>query len=157
MLVTKDHIDYQVAPYGKIAHIPAGVPVIPATMRPTNDKFWVCLWPGMNEQATSWMDNYGFMVEAKDVTDCPFTIGQRVRIRPSKHFPPVKSNRGYRYGIIQGMTRHPGMCLVNEDGRPSNQGEWAFIVASYHSPNAGALWHSAAGLEPMKKVAQKRK
>lgn len=49
------------------------------------------------------------------------------------------------------MTNKPGMSLINEDFRQSNDGEWAYIVASYYSPNAGAMWFSAEGLEPMKR------
>ena len=77
-----------------------------------------------------------------------FSVNQRVRILPCGSWPVVKK---MRYGIIQGATQHPGMCLVNEDGRQSNAGEWAYIVASYRSPNAGAMWFSAKGLEPMKR------
>ena len=64
---------------------------------------------------------------------------------------------GIRYGIIQGSTQHPGMCLMNGDKgyphpSPKNvKGEWAYIVASYHSPNAGAMWFTAAGLQSMKR------
>jgi hypothetical protein len=38
---------------------------------------------------------------------------------PCKRFP--KTAIGIRYGIVQGMTREPGMFLVNED-RLSNAG-----------------------------------
>jgi hypothetical protein len=79
-----------------------------------------------------------------------FTERQRVRILPCKHFPPTAQPGGIRYGIVVGMTRYPGMYFVNED-RDSKAGEWAYIVASYHHQNAGALWFSANGLEPMKR------
>lgn len=69
---------------------------------------------------------------------------------PVKTSPPTRAPGGIRYGIIQGATQHPGMCLMNED-RTNAAGEWAYIVASYHSPNAGALWFSASGLEPMRR------
>ena len=74
-----------------------------------------------------------------------FQVGQRVRILPCKHYPKV-----VRYGIIQGATQHPGMCLIDKD-RLSENGEWAYIVASYRNPHAGALWFSDNGLEPMRK------
>lgn len=86
-----------------------------------------------------------------------FQVGQRVRILPNKNYPPTKAPGGIRYGIIQGKTQHPGMCIMNGDKgyphpSPKNaKGEWAYIVASYASPNAGAMWFTAAGLQPMKR------
>lgn len=154
MLVTKKWIEYKSAPYGEIVNIPAGVPVIPANNLPAGElpRYWVEAWAGleMDEKAESWHRNYGFLVDANEVTDSPFTNGQRVRIKPCKHYPPTKAKGGIRYGIIQGATQHPGMCLIDKD-RPSNAGEWAYSVASYHSPNAGALWFSAEGLEAMER------
>jgi hypothetical protein len=151
MLVTKNGFNYQAAPYGTITYIPAGVPVTPATSLPDNGtpQYWVGTWQGMNDKAASWQQNYGFLVDASQVAESPFVNGQRVRILPCGSYPAIKS---VRYGIVQGATQHPGMCLINEDGRQSEAGEWAFIVGSYKSPNAGAMWFSAKGLEPMKRV-----
>lgn len=146
MLVTTNWIDYQAAPYGKIAHIPAGVAVIPATNLPEKGKFWVSIWHGMTEQAESWQRNYGFLVDASQVTESPFQYYQRVRILPCARYPGR-----VRYGIIHGATQHPGMNLIDKD-RPSNAGEWAYIVASYANPNAGALWFSADGLQAMRRL-----
>ncbi len=82
-----------------------------------------------------------------------FTVGQRVRIKPCKSYPPTKAPGGIRYGIIQGKTDHPGMCLIDKE-RGNHAGEWAYIVASYASPRAGALWFSGEGLEPMRRDAK---
>jgi hypothetical protein len=86
-------------------------------------------------------------IEAEPV----FKNGQRVRIKPCKNYPPTSLKGGIRYGIIQGMTSKAGMCLQNEERR-SREGEWAYIVASYAAPNAGASWFSADGLEPMRRA-----
>ncbi len=85
-----------------------------------------------------------------------FQVGQRVRILPNKNYPPTKSPGGIRYGIIQGSTQHPGMNLMNRQlpngyNDVNASGEWAYVVASYASPNAGAMWFTAAGLQPMKR------
>jgi hypothetical protein len=153
MLVTKDHIDYKAAPYGFVAHIPAGVAVTPANNLPGTipSQYWIGQWPGMNEQAESWQRNYGFLVDASQVAESPFQVGQRVRILPCQHYPGK-----VRYGIIQGATMRPGMSLIDKD-RSSLNGEWAYIVASYRSPLAGALWFSAEGLQAMKRVPASEK
>ena len=88
-----------------------------------------------------------------------FQVGQRVRILPNKNYPPTKAKGGIRYGIIQGKTQHPGMNLMNVQLPNGNngtnaKGEWAYVVASYASPNAGAMWFTAAGLQPMKRAAK---
>lgn len=82
-------------------------------------------------------------------TQPTFTNGQRVKILPCKNYPPTKKAGGIRYGIIQGMTDKEGMHLQNEP-RTNKQGEWAYIVASYYSPKAGAAWFTESGLKPMK-------
>lgn len=79
-----------------------------------------------------------------------YEVGQRVRILPNRNFPPTRAPGGIRYGIIRGATEHEGMHIMDED-RTSRQGERVYIVASYHSPGAGAIWFSAKGLQPMKK------
>lgn len=76
-----------------------------------------------------------------------FVNNQRVRIKPCKSFPAIRSTR---YGLVVGLNDVGGMHFVNEE-RISNKGEWAYLVASYHSPNAGALWFSEKGIEPMKR------
>lgn len=146
MKVTKAAFDYQSAPYGKIAYIPAGLPVIPASNLPQGG-YWIAERTWANEQAQSWQRNYGFHVTEEQVCESPFHVGQRVRIKPCGRYPAIKK---VRYGIIHGATRLPGMALIDKD-RPSESGEWAYIVASYRNPNAGALWFSAEGLEPMKR------
>jgi hypothetical protein len=155
MLVTKHGFEYQSAPYGKITYIPAGVPVIPATNLPNMQmnfeqcQYWVQEWEGMTEEAQSWYRNYGFLVDVSQVIESPFAVGQRVRMLPCDNWVAAKNGR---YGIIQGATLYPGMSIINEDGRPSNNGEWAYMVASYRAPKAGAMWFSAKGLVPMKRV-----
>lgn len=63
---TKSQIEYQAAPYGRIATIPAGTPVIPATNLPQGG-FWVEPWEGMTDRAESWGRNYGFHVASDEV------------------------------------------------------------------------------------------
>jgi len=159
MLVTKDGFYYEAAPYGRVCYIPAGIPVVPASNLPANGtpQYWVGEWKGMNEQAQSWQRNYGFLVDASQVAESPFVVGQRVRILPCGSWPAVKK---MRYGIIQGATQQPGMCVLNRQ-QPypaplahNAAGEWVYIVASWQSPNAGAMWFTAEGLQPMKRVCK---
>lgn len=147
MKVIAKAFEYNAAPYGKIAYIPAGLAVVPATNLPQGG-YWVADRTWADEKAESWQRNYGFHVTEEQVCEAPFQVGQRVRIKPCGHWPAIKS---VRYGIIHGATQVPGMHLVNEDGRENLSGEWAFIVASYASPNAGAMWFSEKGLEPMRR------
>ena len=77
-----------------------------------------------------------------------FQVGQRVRILPCGRYPAIKN---IRYGIILAKTQSPGMNLIDKD-RFSEFGEEAYVVASYRNPNAGALWFSADGLQPMKRT-----
>lgn len=63
---TKSQIEYQAAPYGSIATIPAGAPVIPATNLEKGG-FWVEPWEGMTDRAESWGRNYGFHVTSDEV------------------------------------------------------------------------------------------
>lgn len=86
-----------------------------------------------------------------------FKVGQRVRILPCLNYPPTKAPGGVRYGIITGMTQTAGMCIQNKQ-QPypaplayNAKGEWAYSVASFKNPQAGALWFTAEGLEPMKR------
>ncbi len=65
---TKTEIEYRVFPYGKVATIPAGTPVDPASNLPEGG-YWVSPWPGMDEATKSWHRNYGFHVTAEEVTD----------------------------------------------------------------------------------------
>lgn len=72
MLVTKARIHHHEAPYGFIATIPAGTPVVPADNLPSipgNPQYWVQPWPGMSEQAESWQRCYGFLVDSPMVID----------------------------------------------------------------------------------------
>jgi hypothetical protein len=63
---TKSQIEYKAAPYGRIATIPAGAQVIPATNLPQGG-FWVEAWEGMTDKAESWGRNYGFHVTSDEV------------------------------------------------------------------------------------------
>tara|TARA_B100000700_G_scaffold208136_1_gene228711 strand:+ start:168 stop:374 length:207 start_codon:yes stop_codon:yes gene_type:complete len=58
---TKYAIAYTEMPYGKIATIPKGTPVIPADNLPQGG-YWAEKWEGMSAIQESWLDNYGFHV-----------------------------------------------------------------------------------------------
>tara|TARA_Y100000401_G_scaffold113236_1_gene113662 strand:- start:293 stop:502 length:210 start_codon:yes stop_codon:yes gene_type:complete len=64
---TKKETEYRVMPYGKVATIPAGTPVVPADNVPEGG-YWVLPWRGMDEAVKSWHRNYGFRVSADEVT-----------------------------------------------------------------------------------------
>ena len=68
-VVTHD-IDYKAAPYGYIATIPAGTPVIRATNLPPESeiKYWAESWDNMSEQAQGWQRNYGFGLSESEVS-----------------------------------------------------------------------------------------
>lgn len=66
--VTARAIDYRSAPYGHIADIPEGTPVVPADNLP-NGGYWVQPWAGMGKRAESWQRSYGFLVEENDVVE----------------------------------------------------------------------------------------
>jgi len=68
-LVTKNEIRYDVVPYGHIATIPAGTPVIPASNLPDNNqpRYWAEPWAGIPETEESWCRNYGFLLQADEV------------------------------------------------------------------------------------------
>ena len=68
MLVTNKPIDYQSAPYGHIATIPAGTSVVPATNLPKKGLYWAEPWEGMTEEEQSWQRGYGFLIDSSDVT-----------------------------------------------------------------------------------------
>ena len=63
---TKKEIRYKSAPYGHIAIIPKGTPVIPADNLPQGG-YWAEPWSGMNEQEESWQRNYGFHLTDEEV------------------------------------------------------------------------------------------
>ena len=65
-LVVKEDIEYKAAPYGYIATIPAGTPVVPADNLPDGG-YWVSDWNDMDDKAESWMRNYGFHVGEEEV------------------------------------------------------------------------------------------
>ena len=63
----KYKIPYAAFPYGTIATIPAGTPVVPATNLPEGG-YWVDEeWDGMTDEQQSWMRNYGFLVTDEEV------------------------------------------------------------------------------------------
>ena len=64
---TKKETEYRVMPYGKVATIPAGTPVVPADNVPEGG-YWVLPWRGMDEATKSRHQNYGFRVTADEVT-----------------------------------------------------------------------------------------
>jgi hypothetical protein len=64
----KNDIRYTTAPYGYIATIPAGTPVIPATNLPKPGQYWAEPWEGMSDQAESWHRTYGFLLDSSQVT-----------------------------------------------------------------------------------------
>lgn len=64
----KHKIPYASFPYGTIATIPAGTPVIPATNLPEGG-YWVEPWDGMTAEQASWQRTYGFHVTDDEVTD----------------------------------------------------------------------------------------
>ena len=65
--VTQKDIDYQAAPYGRIAIIPQGSRLVPATNLP-HGGYWVENWEGMTDDARAWSRNYGFHVTEEDLT-----------------------------------------------------------------------------------------
>lgn len=64
---TQKDIDYQAAPYGRIAIIPKGARLIPAANLP-HGGYWVANWRGMADAARAWNRNYGFHVTDEDLT-----------------------------------------------------------------------------------------
>lgn len=65
---TTKAIEYNCAPYGHIATIPAGTELIPASNLP-NGGYWAEPWEGMSEEAESWMNNYGFHITDEDLAE----------------------------------------------------------------------------------------
>ena len=63
-------INYQAAPYGFIATIPAGTHVVTADNLPFGEipSYWVKPWNGMSEKARNWLNSYGFLITYKEVT-----------------------------------------------------------------------------------------
>jgi hypothetical protein len=55
------------APYGHIATIPAGMPVIPATNLPEANRYWAEPWDNMTPAQESWERNYGFLLSQEEV------------------------------------------------------------------------------------------
>jgi len=67
-------ITYFAAPYpGRIAVIPAGTTVTLAkNLPPRSDgvkQYWCKGWRGMDEEARSWKENYGFLLTEHEVKD----------------------------------------------------------------------------------------
>lgn len=69
MLKTKRDIEYRAAPYpGVIATIPKGTWVYLASNLPHPPwAYWAQEWDDMSEQAQSWMETYGFLIEEEDI------------------------------------------------------------------------------------------
>ncbi len=65
---TKKEIEYRAFPYGWIATIPAGTPVVPADNLSIGG-YWVKPWSGMDEATKCWNREYGFHVTPEQVTD----------------------------------------------------------------------------------------
>ena len=63
---TQKDIDYQAAPYGRIAIIPKGTRLIPAANLP-HGGYWAANWRGMSDAARAWGRNYGFHVTEGDL------------------------------------------------------------------------------------------
>jgi hypothetical protein len=66
---TKSDIEYRAAPYGLIAVIPRGTPVVEAKNLPAEHgpRWWALPWEAMSEAEESWMRNYGFLLESSEV------------------------------------------------------------------------------------------
>lgn len=66
----KHDIDYQVAPYGRIAIIPKGTEVTKATNLP-DEKYWVTgKWEGITDEQERYMDSgYGFLLSKDEVEE----------------------------------------------------------------------------------------
>ena len=71
MLVTKNAIRYDAIPYGPLATIPAGTPVILASNLPDNGRprYWATPWAEMSETEEAWGRTYGFLLEADEVAE----------------------------------------------------------------------------------------
>tara|TARA_R110002020_G_scaffold226009_4_gene436368 strand:+ start:626 stop:826 length:201 start_codon:yes stop_codon:yes gene_type:complete len=63
---TKHKIVYNSMPYGKLATIPKGTPVIPADNIPSRG-YWIENWKGMTAAQKSWSENYGYHATAGEV------------------------------------------------------------------------------------------
>jgi hypothetical protein len=66
---TKKTIEYKAAPYGHIATIPTGTPVVEATNLPDGRQYWVEPWPEMEDASACWQRTYGFLVNWEDVEE----------------------------------------------------------------------------------------
>lgn len=70
---TKHEINYAAAGSLFDCDIPAGTQVSEATnLEPREDgakQYWAHSWPGMSENAESWLRNYGFLIDADDVEE----------------------------------------------------------------------------------------
>ncbi len=69
---TRSDIEYRAAPYGFIAVIPKGTAVVEAKNLPSKKgpRWWALQWPGMKESEESWLRNYGFLLEDREVKAC---------------------------------------------------------------------------------------
>ncbi len=76
--VTAEAIEYRAAPYGLIAVIPKGTTVVEVRNLPAANgpRWWALRWPGMTESEESWLRNYGFLLEDREVKACK-ELGQR--------------------------------------------------------------------------------
>ena len=68
MPVTRKAIEYSVAPYGHIATIPKGTPVVKAENIPGGG-YWVQAWEDMMYKAKGWLRGYGFLVHEHEITE----------------------------------------------------------------------------------------
>ena len=68
---TRSDILYQAAPYGLIAVIPRGTPVVEAKNLPgrTGPRYWALPWEAMGDAESAWMRNYGFLLQSAEVED----------------------------------------------------------------------------------------
>lgn len=69
-MILTNAIEYHSAPYGFIAKIPKGTKLDPADNLPQENgvkKYWARAWPAMQKKARSWHENYGFLIEAREV------------------------------------------------------------------------------------------
>ena len=82
--VTNKDIEYKEAPYGYIATIPKGTPVIDATNLPDGG-YWVENWDSMSEKEESWARNYGFHVTEEDVDSEDISSEQSENTIPHKY------------------------------------------------------------------------
>lgn len=74
MKVVKQDTRYEAAPYGYVATIPKGTPVVEARNLPKvngESQWWVTNWDGIENdpKAESWGRTYGFLLSPEEVED----------------------------------------------------------------------------------------